>query len=990
MHRFADRAARLIVVMCSIAGAVLSQSQARAATTSLYPVERHSYFEHGGLDRFDKVEVDRNGLIYLHVARLGRLVVFDGSRWKAEAIPRGQMMDMRTGSDGVVYGVGSDWVGDFAFNPLNESWHFTDFAWVTGVRGDTDLRTLAKIVPAANGFYGITTSGIVTWFSYPTSRADVVLVEVGKALGNLIQTSKVDPFKGATERPSIVGAFMANDVLYLHASELGLVKIREDMATTVVGSEPLGIDELLGLHRVDNGHLIISRDTAYFLSNEGEMTPYDLDTEDLPTDVGTRLSALSLDEEGFLVGYSSGYVAHHDAVGKLVEAVRIAPLGINDMARDLRRGLWVATSGGAFRANFPGPARQFSVADVGASLGSIRMGKVLADGTLLLQVGEELYEGTLVNGVPSLRPAPWVKERFFHSTPTHDGVIGQVAATRDVVHVNRRTAAASMLLNRPGMQVTLIGSVDKESSSILINTSEGMVFAVHDGEDAWSIKGPYPVPGVPRFVGSRLGLTKHYFQTLEKGLVAEFDPSGAPPHFTTWPELDNAIRTNKKSGIPMIISRMDDHIVLSSGDLFLRSEGKNLVPVDLGLPESDHTLNLLHTLNDYLLAVTETNVYLQRREGVSPFVRVPLDGMRVSKYELVDQWGPYVVLGTATDLILVDPLRLTPSAPSPTPLIQHFRTRGGVTLQEDENSRGGVMIGGAGDQSDTITLQAGSLVDFRVVIPSAGATASSRYRIGQGEWSPWSVSREVTAPITDPGVTTLTVQARLTGDPGESTAVFPLEVLPEWHQRWDVRTALTLGALVLLGVGVQGLTVWRVRGQRRKVVELEALAARRASEIAVLSQQQMVDATRDPATHLPNRVALERAIERESSRSRRVGHPFALVLLDVRHYATVVEEKGYAQADALLASVASALMAHVRPPDELLARLSGGQFAALLPEADASLAGSRAEEMTDALRPLNIEVKHIVLVPDAALLSRDPGEIVNRVSERLKQAHGVS
>ncbi|GAA6754832.1 diguanylate cyclase [Thermus sp. 2.9] len=106
-----------------------------------------------------------------------------------------------------------------------------------------------------------------------------------------------------------------------------------------------------------------------------------------------------------------------------------------------------------------------------------------------------------------------------------------------------------------------------------------------------------------------------------------------------------------------------------------------------------------------------------------------------------------------------------------------------------------------------------------------------------------------------------------------------------------------------------------------------------------------------PLTGLPNRRALEMALEREAARVERGGKPFSLVLLDLDDFKRVNDEKGHPEGDRLLKEVARYLVAHVRQGD-LVGRWGGEEFAILLPETDALQATRLAERLREGLKAL--------------------------------------
>ena len=103
-------------------------------------------------------------------------------------------------------------------------------------------------------------------------------------------------------------------------------------------------------------------------------------------------------------------------------------------------------------------------------------------------------------------------------------------------------------------------------------------------------------------------------------------------------------------------------------------------------------------------------------------------------------------------------------------------------------------------------------------------------------------------------------------------------------------------------------------------------------------------AMHDPLTDLPNRRALDGAMERICWDARR-GAPGALMILDVDNFKPVNDTLGHIGGDQLLAELAKLLRQTLRPTD-FLARLGGDEFAVLLQ--DTSIEG--AAQVADRIR----------------------------------------
>jgi diguanylate cyclase (GGDEF)-like protein len=105
---------------------------------------------------------------------------------------------------------------------------------------------------------------------------------------------------------------------------------------------------------------------------------------------------------------------------------------------------------------------------------------------------------------------------------------------------------------------------------------------------------------------------------------------------------------------------------------------------------------------------------------------------------------------------------------------------------------------------------------------------------------------------------------------------------------------------------------------------------------------------RDPLTGLPDARAFHARLDSELSRARRHGVPLGLALIDLDHFATLNSRYGRAAGDAVLSEIALVLRLALRESD-LLARIGGDQFAAVLPETDLAPARRCGERLRHAL-----------------------------------------
>jgi diguanylate cyclase (GGDEF)-like protein len=137
-------------------------------------------------------------------------------------------------------------------------------------------------------------------------------------------------------------------------------------------------------------------------------------------------------------------------------------------------------------------------------------------------------------------------------------------------------------------------------------------------------------------------------------------------------------------------------------------------------------------------------------------------------------------------------------------------------------------------------------------------------------------------------------------------------------------------------------------------------------------------------------------LEREHGRSARAWDSFAVLVLDVDDLESVNDELGGIVADQVLQEGATRLKSCLREYD-ILARLDGSTFVALLPGADGVAARTVAERMSKAVsgEPYAIAARQVTMSIGGAMWIPPSGEagadVVQKAREAMKQAreHGI-
>jgi diguanylate cyclase (GGDEF)-like protein/PAS domain S-box-containing protein len=127
---------------------------------------------------------------------------------------------------------------------------------------------------------------------------------------------------------------------------------------------------------------------------------------------------------------------------------------------------------------------------------------------------------------------------------------------------------------------------------------------------------------------------------------------------------------------------------------------------------------------------------------------------------------------------------------------------------------------------------------------------------------------------------------------------------------------------------------------------LENITERKAQEAALEHQ-----ALHDSLTDLPNRVLLHDRLQQAIKQCHREHLPMALLVLDLDRFKAVNDTFGHHGGDVLLREVAARLRAQLRASDTV-ARMSGDEFALVLPDVDGELgAAQAARKLLKSLEP---------------------------------------
>jgi len=217
---------------------------------------------------------------------------------------------------------------------------------------------------------------------------------------------------------------------------------------------------------------------------------------------------------------------------------------------------------------------------------------------------------------------------------------------------------------------------------------------------------------------------------------------------------------------------------------------------------------------------------------------------------------------------------------------------------------------------------------------------------------------------------------RLFDDPDEESRF--RQALSEFGQLdgWETRLAgnppywAVVWARQLLIDGQPASLVWSLDIQQRKVLE----------------QELRLLASTDPLTGLQNRHAFVKRGVSLLKGAQRHQRQCSALMLDIDHFKRINDTYGHAFGDAVLKAVAGALSQGLREID-LLGRLGGEEFAAILPETDPQQALQVAERLRHAVQALSFigdDGSRLHLTLSIGLAERLPGEV--RLEDLLARA----
>ncbi len=283
-------------------------------------------------------------------------------------------------------------------------------------------------------------------------------------------------------------------------------------------------------------------------------------------------------------------------------------------------------------------------------------------------------------------------------------------------------------------------------------------------------------------------------------------------------------------------------------------------------------------------------------------------------------------------LVIVDPANLPDSGEPP---IAHFEE---VTVDGKTVPAGKEIVLPPGSRPLSIRYTAANLrtaerVRFRYQMEGAS-----------DQWVDAGTRREAFFPTLPHGEYRFRVAASTDGRHWrEAAAPLVLRVRPHFFEtRWFfVVVALAIAA------GIAGFLRLRTRQLRRHQAEMERLVNEKTEELRLANERLERLSFIDSLTGLANRRRFDESLEEEWRRARRAGTPLALIVADVDLFKDYNDTLGHPAGDRCLVAVGEVFKGAARRAGEIVARVGGEEFAALI-HADEARALAFAEKLRQA------------------------------------------
>jgi diguanylate cyclase (GGDEF)-like protein len=168
-----------------------------------------------------------------------------------------------------------------------------------------------------------------------------------------------------------------------------------------------------------------------------------------------------------------------------------------------------------------------------------------------------------------------------------------------------------------------------------------------------------------------------------------------------------------------------------------------------------------------------------------------------------------------------------------------------------------------------------------------------------------------------------------------------------------------------------------------QMLSVAILPIRNACQYAAVQQAALTD----PLTQIPNKRALNEALEKECHLGDRHNHDSTLILCDLDRFKLINDNHGHVIGDHILRAAAAELARATRNSDTVF-RFGGEEFAVILPHADQSDGRNVAERIREFVAKLAINCgdKDVTTTISVGVAMRQKGETPDQWVARADEA----
>jgi diguanylate cyclase (GGDEF)-like protein len=199
----------------------------------------------------------------------------------------------------------------------------------------------------------------------------------------------------------------------------------------------------------------------------------------------------------------------------------------------------------------------------------------------------------------------------------------------------------------------------------------------------------------------------------------------------------------------------------------------------------------------------------------------------------------------------------------------------------------------------------------------------------------------------------IAVSVAITGGPTVPLMSWMALPIVTLSARFSVRgivlgVAITIGALLVVGLGVDAHAVWKYPPLVLGPIALVIAVAILSTALMQSDVEHRSEAVIDELTGMLNRKALTHRVAELTQQSRLTGEPVGMIAGDLDHFKAINDSAGHSAGDAVLRDVASLLRGELRAFD-LAYRIGGEEFLILLPGSGLAQSGVIAEQLRRAV-----------------------------------------